>query len=312
MTNRIIIGADEAGYGPNLGPLLIVATAWSIPQEMETDDFTAALQPTFRVKPWSLGCDHIPLGDSKQLYQPSGGFAALEAGILAMLLQVDAPLTLICPANLKILEQFVRWPRISPSNQLKSEPSVPWYEQLEQWPVPTVVPVAEIMRLAELARTALRSNSIQLLCARAAIVSESLFNSSVAQSCSKGQLLSAKTLELVSSFCCDETRPVEVFCDRQGGRKNYLPVLLEALPNAWFVETKQTSTRCSYRNTTSPSRDFHFTVGGDSFGPTALASMLAKYLRERFMQSFNAFWRQHLPELRPTAGYPLVAKRFRV
>ena len=233
MTNRIIIGADEAGYGPNLGPLLIVATAWSVPQEMETDDFTAALQPTFRVKPWSLGCDHIPLGDSKQLYQPSGGFAALEAGSLAMMLQIDAPLTLICPANLKILEQFVRWPKISPLNQLKSEPSVPWYQQLEEWPVPTVVPEAEIMRLAELARTALRSHSIQLLGVRAAIVSESLFNSLVAQSCSKGQLLSAKTLELVSSFCCDETRPVEVFCDRQGGRKNYLPVLLEALPDEW-------------------------------------------------------------------------------
>ena len=310
LTNRIIMGADEAGYGPNLGPLLIVATAWSTPKEMKTDDFTAALQPTFRMKPWSLGCDHIPLGDSKQLYQPTSGIASLEAGLMAMLLQIDAPPTLICPANLQILEQFVRWPKISPLS-LNSEPSVPWYEQLEQWPVPAVVPVAEVQRLAELARTALRSNSIQLLGVRAAIVSESLFNSSVAQSCSKGQLLSATTLQLVSSFCCDETRPVEVFCDRQGGRKNYLPVLMEALPNEWFVETKHTSTRCSYRNTGTPSRDFHFTVGGDSFGPTALASMLAKYLRERFMQSFNAFWLQHLPDLRPTAGYPLDAKRFR-
>jgi ribonuclease HII len=60
-----------------------------------------------------------------------------------------------------------------------------------------------------------------------------------------------------------------------------------------------------------PRRDFHFTVGGDSFGPTALASMLAKYLRERLMHSFNAFWQQHVPNLRPTAGYPLDAKRFR-
>jgi hypothetical protein len=310
LTNRIIIGADEAGYGPNLGPLLIVATAWSVPQHMGTDDFCAALQPTFRMKPWSLGCDHIPLGDSKQLFQPSSGLASLEAGIVAMLLQIDAPQPLICPANLQILRQFVQWPKISQVIQSHGL-SVPWYEQLERWPVPTVVSPAEVQRLADLARAALRSHSIELLGVRAAIVSESQFNSSVAKSLSKGQLLSSMTLELVSSFCCDEIRPVEVFCDRQGGRKNYLPVLLEALPNEWFVETKHSSTRCSYRNTSAPSREFHFTVGGDSFGPTALASMLAKYLRERLMQSFNAFWQQQLPSLRPTAGYPLDAKRFR-
>ena len=310
-TNRIIIGADEAGYGPNLGPLLIVATAWEIPEEMGTDAFSAAIQPVFRMKPWLLGCDHIPLGDSKQLFQPSSGLASIEAGLLTMLLQIDAPRTLICPTNLQDFRQFVIWQKQPQTNQSKRDTIAPWYEQLEKWPVPSVVPPTEILRLAELARTALQSNSIQLLAVRAAIVSESEFNESVSLSGSKGQLLSATTLELVSSFCIDEPRSVEVFCDRQGGRKNYLPILLDALPNEWFAELLQSKTCVSYRNTRSPRRDFHFTVGGDSFGPTALASMLAKYLRERLMQSFNAFWQLQLPNLRPTAGYPLDAKRFR-
>ena len=39
--------------------------------------------------------------------------------------------------------------------------------------------------------------------------------------------------------------------------------------------------------------------------------MLAKYLRERMMESFNAFWQSYFPEIRPTAGYPMDAKRFR-
>ena len=26
----IVIGTDEAGYGPNLGPLVVAATAWRI------------------------------------------------------------------------------------------------------------------------------------------------------------------------------------------------------------------------------------------------------------------------------------------
>ena len=44
--------------------------------------------------------------------------------------------------------------------------------------------------------------------------------------------------------------------------------------------------------------------------PTALASMVAKYHRELAMRAFNAFWQKHVPDLRPTAGYPVDAKRF--
>ena len=42
----------------------------------------------------------------------------------------------------------------------------------------------------------------------------------------------------------------------------------------------------------------------------ALASMLAKYLREVFMRQFNRFWLGHVPGLKPTAGYPGDARRF--
>ena len=31
MSRRILIGTDEAGYGPNLGPLTVTATAWDCP-----------------------------------------------------------------------------------------------------------------------------------------------------------------------------------------------------------------------------------------------------------------------------------------
>jgi ribonuclease HII len=42
----------------------------------------------------------------------------------------------------------------------------------------------------------------------------------------------------------------------------------------------------------------------------ALASMLAKYLREVCMRQFNRFWATHVPGLKPTAGYPVDARRF--
>jgi hypothetical protein len=55
----------------------------------------------------------------------------------------------------------------------------------------------------------------------------------------------------------------------------------------------------------------HFRAGGESFLPAALASMTAKYLRELAMGAFNAFWQTRINGLKPTAGYPLDARRFK-
>jgi hypothetical protein len=38
--------------------------------------------------------------------------------------------------------------------------------------------------------------------------------------------------------------------------------------------------------------------------------MFSKYVREIYMETFNAFWQRHLPELKPTAGYHQDAGRF--
>jgi pyruvate/2-oxoglutarate/acetoin dehydrogenase E1 component len=54
-----------------------------------------------------------------------------------------------------------------------------------------------------------------------------------------------------------------------------------------------------------------FCVGGEARAPVALASMTAKYVRELAMHAFNTFWSSRLPGLRPTAGYPSDALRWR-
>ena len=55
---------------------------------------------------------------------------------------------------------------------------------------------------------------------------------------------------------------------------------------------------------------FRFVAKGEGFLPSALASMVAKYLRELAMKAFNAFWQQRVPGVKPTAGYPVDARRF--
>jgi hypothetical protein len=39
--------------------------------------------------------------------------------------------------------------------------------------------------------------------------------------------------------------------------------------------------------------------------------MLSKYHRELAMIRFNEFWQSHVPDLQPTAGYPVDAQRFK-
>ncbi|QDV22067.1 hypothetical protein [Aureliella helgolandensis] len=299
MGYKVILGVDEAGYGPNLGPLTMAATIWRVPVAMGEAEVLECFSSTFKPRPWRANCQHLPLGDSKQLYSPSTGLQSLEVGLLALL-----QLTGCRPRNLaELIERVASLPL---DNSLP-----PWYRGLDNLPTPqSPVEAGELDRLSALANGALAKSQITLLGMRAVIVPARSFNAQLGTLHSKGFLLSQNTLQLVAeNLQYDE--PAEIYCDRQGGRKNYLPLLADALPEEWFQETAISNARCSYRNSRQPQRNIHFSVRGDTFPPTALASMLAKYLRERFMHAFNQFWQSHLPQLKPTAGYPLDAKRFR-
>lgn len=304
---KLIIGIDEAGYGPNLGPLLIGASAWRIPGDMSDTQLIGLLDGKFQPTAWSLGCQHIPLGDSKKLYHSGSGLQTLETGLLAMLRLVVHP-----SQNFDQLMQHVSPP--SPrGGERPDQVNPPWYDDLDRLPVPCKpIPAdSEIQRLSQLARSVLNNHDIELVGVLAQVITEPQFNQQVRRWGSKGLVLSQLSLELAQrTMSAYPSQATEIYCDRQGGRKNYLPLLMQWNPDAWFSETAVSDKRCSYQ-AASAEVQIHFTVGGDSFPPTALASMVAKYLRERLMESFNQFWQRHLPDLKPTAGYPVDAVRFR-
>ncbi len=295
------MGVDEAGYGPNLGPLVVAASLWKAPDDCTEQQFSRALARNFSTATWSTNCQHVPLGDSKKLYASRGGLATLEAGLLAMLFSIDAS-----SVSLGQLIQRVVHPELI--NELNA---ISWYAGYAAEPLPCSVELTESQRLSQRAQSELALVGIQLIDLKAAVVCEPHFNQAVAQSGSKGELLSRTTLELVVQLLEQCPATTEVFCDRQGGRKNYLPNLLAAMPDEWFTEIQVSPARSSYQSSGVRPLAIHFSVGGDSFPPTALASMLAKYLRERLMRPLNAFWQGQLPQLKSTAGYPVDARRFR-
>jgi hypothetical protein len=43
----------------------------------------------------------------------------------------------------------------------------------------------------------------------------------------------------------------------------------------------------------------------------AVASIVSKLVREHWMAGFNAYWLRRAPGLKPSAGYPVDASRFR-
>jgi hypothetical protein len=101
--------------------------------------------------------------------------------------------------------------------------------------------------------------------------------------------------------------------DKQGGRNCYLPFLTELFPGAW-LETLAEGAETSADRVRRAEGDIElrFSAKGDRFSfATALASMAAKYARERAMAELNAWFSGRIPGLKETAGYPVDAKRWR-
>ena len=72
-----IIGIDEAGYGPNLGPLVMTAVGCLVPDWVREPDLWRHLQRG--VRRYNEEDDgRIVVEDSKLVYSPARGLADLE------------------------------------------------------------------------------------------------------------------------------------------------------------------------------------------------------------------------------------------
>jgi hypothetical protein len=295
-----LLGTDEAGYGPNFGPLLISATLWSAPDDVDAptlfDRLNRVISPTLH----DAG-GRITMADSKAIYSPDRGPKNLERGLWPALAQLGKR-----PESWRDVWQSLAPEAIEPMRAL------PCYADYNA-PAPSAANLAELDAAADFLREGLASAGVQLLAVKSRAIFAGEFNRLVEQNGSKGLMLSRETLSLAASLL--ETLPngrIALTCDKHGGRNRYGDLLSERFPD-WFVEIHGEGPKQSvYRFGPAERRiEFCFRVRAESCLPVALASMASKYLRELAMQAFNQFWQAETPNLRPTAGYPLDARRFR-
>jgi len=294
----LLIGVDEAGYGPNLGPLLVATTAWEVPGDPAGIDLYEEFAGLVTRTP-TPDASTLTIADSKQVYSPATGLAPLERGVWSALNLWDpqAP------------------PRddVDLIHRLQGHPLDPW--QTEPWwvdgarPIPRHTPAP---LTTPLWATRCRERGIRLRWLAIDLVSPRRFNEWNERTGSKGRTLSELTLALVGRAlaACQpgEDQPVLVLADKHGGRNRYQEFLAPVFGNRLPWALEEGALRSRYA---AGPREVRFEVGSERHLPTALASMLAKYVRELAMERFNTFWQHEIPGLQPTAGYPTDARRFR-
>ncbi len=295
-----IIGIDEAGYGPNLGPFVMTAVACQVPDHCHDANLWTLLRPLVR-----QGADaddgQLLIDDSKIVYTRRG-LAGLERGVLATLWREEVGLA----ASLAAL---VEWACPDDRDELGREV---WYRGEQALPVHLAAEDLELWATrfdkacveAKIARWHIRS----------VVVCPNRFNALLREGGTKGVVLGHALTLLLRWLRKQLTGEDEMsfFIDKHGGRNTYAAMIQHALPDGLVFTGQEGMTRSVYRVrglgrevclTFQPRADAeHFCV--------ALASMTSKYLREVLMLEFNRFWQQHVPDLRPTAGYPGDAARF--
>src|SRR5580698_6157120 len=77
-----IVGIDEAGYGPNLGPFVMSSVACRVPERHRRADLWHGFRRAAR-RPEEPVCHRLVVGDSKLVSTSGKGLAALERPVHA-------------------------------------------------------------------------------------------------------------------------------------------------------------------------------------------------------------------------------------
>jgi hypothetical protein len=328
----LLIGIDEAGYGPRIGPLCHGYSAIRCRDDHPTPpDLWKLLHPSVMRVPGFAGSTIVD--DSKKVHGSPGGKELLARGIRAFLsCAPGAPETSseclnelyvrILPEQDRIrleedewctvlaqVEQAEPLPEASPEEP-SSEPSLGKPKRVSKsvaalGPAPEKIPPVH---------EALSQNGITVMAVGARGMSAKHYNTVLRSGKNKADVnwsvIADQFLKLVT--LAQPGEPIHAVIDRQGGRKFYAAKVGDLFPGAMPWTESETPTTSVYR-IDADGRTVRVAFMVDADGqtlPVALGSMAAKLARELCMKRLNDYFRRHEPQLKPTAGYYGDASRF--
>jgi len=168
----VVAGIDEAGYGPLMGPLVVSAVVFRVPDGADL---------------WRLvsGGSLVRVLDSKRLYRGRNGFGALEGNLLPFLELLEDP-----PRSVEAWVDRLAGRGAAPLS------AYPWYRNLDRG-LPRVVSRDEVRRGAKAVGQRMASAGVGLCGARVEILAVREFNREVRRCGNKAAALGRLAADLM-------------------------------------------------------------------------------------------------------------------
>jgi ribonuclease HII len=295
----VLVGIDEAGFGPILGPLVVSSSTFSLPHNLLTCDLWRILRKSVSGRRKHLA-GRLLIADSKKAYTRSSGIGHLQRTVLTVLKCLNKEpstltelIELLCPSCLGRLSGY------------------PWYRNIADCGLS--MDIADKQVASAVLADDLAANGIELLDLKSFCMDVEYYNKMAEAVKNKANVLFSATCSLIKSaydkFAGDD---LQIIVDRQGGRVHYRKSLQRMFSDMKLKILRESPATSSYElQAGGGAMRIHFVVGADErYLPVSLASMVSKYVRELLVGNINRYFIGLSAELKPTAGYWKDGLRF--
>jgi len=348
--NYYVLGIDEAGYGPDIGPLVVTSSLFRLSEKYHSEKFWDTLSEIISKKTKEFP-EKVIVSDSKDIFKnhPKNYLIGETTALCSYCLLYPAPLNFqeflqnIFLDNLDLFQKRCKtfskytyrmcWGNNNffsedPLNSKNLDPS-PFLDNL----FPKLKKV-------------IKSSGIDLIDIKSIVLCPHLYNESITK---KGKLffnylqferlienaLKRILIENISVRDKEETVKLEkkykkatrnfkkneqknnlnsiyVIADKLGSKKYYINYLKSGLLGDFKIKIlEQNRNISSYELLNNLEIRLSFIKEGDkTHFPIALSSVFSKYIRERFIKNINEFFATKIQDLEPTKGYAYKIEKF--